>query len=255
MGHLQSLDLPTSKAWRDVVASIGRGADAAEVAARSAKAAERAFSSAIGDAAFEDAARILVELPLAARGPAFPDFLDALGIPEAALESRTGFITALARSLDRSPAATDFGEMARMELLEALSTEFDRRLPALFPESPADIRKALGQLAGGSGFASFARRFFAGLTDRTLSYYLSRALAHETGATARFASDAERVTFEQSIARHAWEVSGIVEDYAAGWYGKTVWQGDGPTPEKIRGFAAYAFTKLRRELARHRDAS
>lgn len=248
-----SLDLPNSTPWRDVMGLIDAGGSASEVARGAAEAAERALSAASDDPAFQATAEVLVELPLAARGPGFESFLDALGIDAGALASRAAFLLALTNSLDRTAATTDLGELARMELVRALATEFDRRLPSLFPETPADVRKALGALAGGDGFAGFARQFFAGLTHQALSYYLSRALAAQTGDAARFTSDADRVRFEQALARHAWETSAIVEEYAAGWYGKTIWQGDGPTPDNVRRFASYAFTKLRRELGRRRD--
>ena len=44
----------------------------------------------------------------------------------------------------------------------------------------------------------------------------------------------------------------MVSEFALGWYGKTVWQGDGLTPEKIDRFGAYALKKLRDELLRRR---
>ena len=57
----------------------------------------------------------------------------------------------------------------------------------------------------------------------------------------RFADDRDRVAFDRALAAHTWQASGIVAEFAAGWYGKTVWQGDGPTPEKISNFSSYAF--------------
>ena len=152
-------------------------------------------------------------------------------------------------------AGGEAAAVARMALARALTEELDARLPTLFAASPADIRSALGKLAGGRDFADFARRFFASLTAQTLASYLSRTLADHTGPERRFASDAERVAFDRAIERHAWESAAIVGAYADGWYGKNVWQGDGPTPRAIRGFASCAFTKLRRELASRRDAA
>lgn len=248
-----SLNLPNSKAWREVVGLIEDGGSASEVAGGAARAAERALSDAADDPAFQAAAEVLVELPLAARGPGFLAFLTDLGISEDALNSRSAFLSALTQSLDRTVATTDLGEMARIEMVRALASEFESRLPSLFPENAADVRKALGDLAGGNAFAGFARQFFSALTHQTLAYYLSRALAAQTGGTERFSDDADRVRFEQALARHAWDTSAIVEEYAAGWYGKNIWQGDGPTPDNVRRFASYAFTKLRRELGRRRD--
>lgn len=248
-----SLNLPNSKPWRHVLGLIDAGGSTREVAGQAARAAENALSQASNDPAFQATAEILVALPLAARGPGFSGYIQDLGVDYEALSSRAAFLAALSSALDRTTATTDLGELARMELVRALSSEFDARLPALFPETPADVRTALGGLAGGKGFAGFARQFFAGLTHQALSYYLSRALAAQTGEERRFSNDADRVRFEQALRQHAWEASVIVEEYAAGWYGKNIWQGDGPTPDNIRRFASYAFTKLRRELGRRRN--
>lgn len=247
-----SLNPPDSKPWRRVLDLIHAGGSTREVAGQAARAAERALSTASDDPAFQATAEVLVALPLAARRPGFSGYIQDLGIDDEALASRAAFLAALTSALDRTAATTDLGELARMELVRALGSEFDARLPGLFPETPADVRKALGDLAGGKGFAGFARRFFAGLTHQTLSYYLSRALASQTGEHKRFSNDADRVRFEQALRHHAWEASAIVEEYAAGWYGKNIWRGSGPTPDNIRRFASYAFTKLRRELGRRR---
>lgn len=255
MGHLQSLALPKSKAWREVLALIDAGADAEAVAGQAALASERALSGAMKDPAFLAAARVLVELPLAARSPGFSDWLSAHDMQDSDLASAPAFLSALGRMLDATPASSDLGEMARMALLRSVAEEFEARLPSLFPPEPSDLRSALGRLAGGDGFATFARRFFAGLTGQTLSYYLSRVLAEHTGADRRFAGDADRVAFDAAIERHAWESAAIVSEFASGWYGKNIWQGDGPTEQSIAGFASYAFTKLRRELGRRRDAA
>ena len=144
-----SLNLPNSKPWREVVGLIEEGGSASDVAGGAARAAERALSVAADDPAFQAAAEVLVELPLAARGPSFLPFLTDLGISEDALASRSAFLSALTQSLDRTAATTDLGEMARMELVRALASEFESRLPSLFPETAADVRKALGDLGSG----------------------------------------------------------------------------------------------------------
>jgi hypothetical protein len=149
---------------------------------------------------------------------------------------------------------TDLGELAHLALVESLTEALEPQLPSLFAPSPREIRTALGQLAGGNRFASFARTFFARLTGRILDYYLSRELAAHTGPGKRFPSDGDRAAFDHALATHAFETSRIVEGFAAGWYGKNVWQGDGPTREKIDGFSRFAFRKIRNELGRRQAA-
>jgi hypothetical protein len=53
------------------------------------------------------------------------------------------------------------------------------------------------------------------------------------------------VAFQSDLAQHTYEASRIVEEFAAGWYGKTVWQKQQLDQEAINRFTAYAFKKLR----------
>jgi hypothetical protein len=250
LGHLQSLSLPKSAKWRTVVDLIDAGQSISEIVAAAMAAAETATRGATKDPAFRAVSELLVTLPLEARGPGFQGFLEERWISAATLSD---LLTGIARNLDRVPAATDLGEMSRLAYITALGTEVEMRLPGLFEPTPADLRAALGQMSSGQGFSSLARRFFAELTRRTLAYYLSRELASHTGDGRRFADDRDRVAFDRALAAHTWQASGIVAEFAAGWYGKTVWQERGLSSEKISNFSGYAFKKLRDELARRRD--
>ena len=51
------------------------------------------------------------------------------------------------------------------------------------------------------------------------------------------------------------EVSRIVESYAGGWYGKTIWQKQSLDQDSIGQFTRYAFRKMRAELARRQDSA
>ena len=141
-----------------------------------------------------------------------------------------------------------------MAAVESLTATVAPALPSLFGPGPEEVQRAIGQLAGGDRFAVLAREFFARLTQRTLDYYLSRELSNHIGAGQRFADDGERSQFDQALDRHCREASRIVEEFAGGWYGKNVYQGDGLTPDDVRRFAPVAFTKIRAELRKRRDA-
>jgi hypothetical protein len=244
--------LPKTAKWRSVVDLLDAGRSVPEVVGAAVNAAEASIKRASTDPAFLSVVDALVMLPLVARGPGYHEFLAERGV---SAQSLPDLLIGLGRDFDRTPAMSDLGEMARLAYVTALGSELEARLPSLFEPSPADVRAALGHLASGQGFAGISRRFFAELTRRTLAYYLSRELAQHTGAGRRFTDDRQRVEFDRALSDHTWQASAIVSEFAAGWYGKTIWQGDGPTPEKIANFSAYAFKKLRDELARRRNAA
>lgn len=257
MGHIRLGKLPQTRKWREVVSLLQSDAPVHDVAAATAEAVRSVLGKADKDSLFLAITTLLVELPLIARGPNYLSDLEAMGID--APDSVPALLSGIANRIDdlayQSGHRSDLGEIAQFALLSALSAEFDRSLPGLFEPQPSEIRQALGRLSGGDRFAGFAREFFAQVVHRTFDYYLSRELSNHVGPDRRFSSDADRRAFDRALEAHARQASRIVEAYAGGWYGKTVWQGGGPTPEKIRNFASYSLTKLRSELARREDAA
>ncbi|MEM9625339.1 MAG: hypothetical protein AAGA21_03840 [Pseudomonadota bacterium] len=259
MGHHRLGRLPASKLWRQVVSELGSGADLNAVAAAVAKAAESNLKSASGDPAFLHAFWLLTQIPLAARGPDFVGDLRRLDVDVPDGPHLFDVTAALSESVDAhsrgQPGRTDLGEMAKLAAVETLSTMVGRDLPSLFSPSPDEVRKSIGRFASGDNFSKLARDFFAGLTQRSLHYYLSRELSNHIGPGDRFADDGQQVAFNQALDRHCREVSRIIETFAGGWYGKNVYQGDGLTPDDVRRFAPIAFKKIRAELGKRSDVA
>lgn len=256
MGHIRLGTLSRSKKWREVVELLKTDASLEDIAEASARASELDLSRASNDPSFQFVSRLLVELPLLARSPGFYDSLDDMGFDTYALSSVSNLLSEISNAVDRDAfergQSSDLGELAQSALLETLSIKLRANLPSLFEPEPQEIRRALGQFSGGQRFAELARDFFARLTYKSLDYYLSRELANHTGTGARFASDADRIAFEHALFTHTFETSKIVEEFAGGWYGKTVWKEQNLTPETINKFTQFAFKKMRSELGRRR---
>ncbi|WP_420857881.1 hypothetical protein [Marivivens marinus] len=257
MGHIRLGTLPQSKKWRDVVGLIDSGASVDAIAEAAARASERDLSTASKDSRFQFVASLLVRLPLLARAPGFEDALVDLGCGDAPLASVASFLAGLDGAIERQSFkeghASDAGLLAKSALLESLSVHLRDQLPSLFEPTSHEIRMALGQFASGEKFAHLARDFFARLTYRSLDYYLSRELANHIGQDRQFATDAQRIAFQQALAQHTFEASRIVQEFAGGWLGKTVWQRQALDQDAINRFTDYAFKKMRSELGRRRE--
>ena len=124
MGHVRLGTLPTTKKWRGVVDRIAGGGSVEEVARASAVAAENDLQGAASDPVFLCVARLLVELPLAARGPGFEEALARLGRPGGAPRSLVDLAAAVSDAVDRHAHAvgrhSDLGEMTQMALVESM---------------------------------------------------------------------------------------------------------------------------------------
>jgi hypothetical protein len=258
MGHVRLGVLPRSRKWRDVVEHLRSGADVEVVSGAAAHAAEGSLKRASADPAFLYSFWLLTQIPLAARGPAFAEDLRGLGLDVPDRPSLMDLTSSISDAVDRYTrqhgGRTDLGEMAQMAAVESLTALLAANLPALFGPTPEEVQRAVGRLASGSRFSVLAREFFARLTQRTLSYFLSRELANHIGVEERFADDGERAEFDHALDWHCREASRIVESFAGGWYGKNVYQREGLTPEAVKRFAPVAFRKIIAELRKRRDA-
>lgn len=257
MGHLRLGTLPQTKKWKNVVALLDGDAPLLEIAAAAAEASDRDLSRASDDPVFCFIASLLTDLPHKARSPGYLDFMDSLGISAQETATAAEFLAGLDHAVERHAfnvrRSSDIGEMAKAALLETFSVHLRDRLPTLLEPTPAELRSALASFSSGTAFGGLARDFFARLTYRSLDYFLSRELANHTGEGKRFASDTDRTAFQHDLAQHVFEASRIVEDFAGGWYGKTVWQKQALDQDAVNRFTRYAFKKLRSELGRRRE--
>ena len=128
-----------------------------------------------------------------------------------------------------------------MGAAETVASTLGSKTASLFATSPADIRRELARLGTRRNFSSFAREFFTRLTERYLTYFLSRELSNHLHGVA-----ANR-EFREALGLHCRQASRIIEEFAGGWYSKANFEG-GITREKSAGFIQHALEKLRAEL-------
>ena len=228
-----------------------------EIASAAADASDLNLSRASGDPLFQFITGLLVNSPHKARSPDYADFMFSLGMESNEVSTVPALLAGLSSAIDRAGfelgMGSDAGEMAKAALLESLSSQLQGRMPGFLETTATDVRQALAYFSSGKNFAILARDFFARLTHRSLDYYLSREFANHTGEGQRFETDADRVAFQNDLAVHTFEASKIVEEFAGGWYGKTIWQKQDLSQEAINRFTSYAFKKLRSELGRKRQ--
>jgi hypothetical protein len=259
MGHIRLGTLQRSKKWRDVIGLLDADADIESIAEAAARASETDLKRASDDPFFQFVTQLLVRLPLLARAPGFEAEMADLGLSSESLNSVTGLLSGLNQAISQQAFeqghSSDAGELARIALLESLSVQLRDKLPTLLEPTPQEVRIALASFSGGQEFSALARDFFARLSYRSLDYYLSRELADHIGAGKRFGNDSDRVAFEAALRQHTFEASKIVESFAGGWYGKTVWKEQTLSQDKINEFTRYAFKKLRSELGRRRASA
>jgi hypothetical protein len=256
MGHLRLSTLPDTIRWRQVVAHLAEGSDAATVAAATIQAALRGLDLAHNDPGLVHTVWLLLQFAQAARSADFPGELHraglAVGNEPGVFDLVAAFSDAVDRRLDRG--RTDLGEMAQLSATECLTGLLSRSSASLFGTTSADVRQAAYELSTQAGFARLFHSFFSRFAQRFLTYHLGRELSNHVGGNGRFATTFQHDAFVDDLKLHCDQVALIVRDFAGEWYSKHRFLQD-ITPEKSRRFANYALFKLRSELevrgARH----
>jgi hypothetical protein len=228
-----------------VVGLLGTGAATSEIAAATLEASKGGLESAARDPALVQSFWLLTQLPLCARKADFVKELETVGVSVSTEPTVTeligGFSDAVDTHIHRSGGRTDLGEMAQMGAAESLTRVLSERTTSLFESTAEDVRRELSRLGTPRNFSLLARDFFARLTERYLTYFLSRELSNQLGSI-----DANR-KFREALSLHCKQASKIVEKFATDWFSKANYKG-GITPRKAAGFISHAVTKLGAEL-------
>lgn len=255
MGHMGiRAELPQSRPWKGVVGLVAEHADVAKVAEATVHASGLATSEVQNDFGFREAVWLLTQLGIAGSKDKPAEHLDSVGVDVSAAGSVVEVAMALAGELDRridtSRQRSDFGEMAHRALVASVTEHLQGKMLPLLKSTPEDVASALGKLGKKKEFAQLARGFFAKLTNQCLEYFLSRTLATQVGEKRRFATTQQLAKFEEALATHCREVSGIVEGFSGDWFSKNRFEGGGNIGrETAEKFGWYALEKIRRELA------
>lgn len=252
MGHLRLGRLPRTQKWKEVIGLVDGGGSAAQVADATIDAAEGQLEGA--DPAVVHAVWLLTQLPDAARAEDFRRALLDLGVQVSGQPSPAELAAAVGRGIDEHLYATghtrsDVGEMARLAAVEVLARAAEGSAPSLFGPRPDEAQQAVARLGTEKQFGVFARDFFARLTERVLTYYVSKELPLHVGPGQRFGTVDDQRAFQDAVALHARQAARIVEEFAGGWWSKARHEKD-LSPERTARFVAYAMKKMRGELRR-----
>ncbi|MBX9625636.1 MAG: hypothetical protein K2X82_17670 [Gemmataceae bacterium] len=253
MGHIRLGPLPKTRKWVRVVGLIANGAAAAQVAAATVTAAEKALLRAANDPGVVESVWLLAQLPLAAAADEFGPALRDRGLVVPDEPTLLTVIGAASEAVDAKLAGnrgrTDLGEMAQAAAAESLAAVVGGRLRGLFDPAPDEVRAAFARLGAEKQFGHLARDFFARFTFKALNYFVGKAAPGEVGEAGRFRTLAQLAAFIDSLDTHCREAAGVVERFAGGWYSKARFETGGEVPrDRVAGFVAHAMTKLTDEL-------
>lgn len=256
MGHQRLGILPASRNLPEIVRLLLSGeTSGAVLAAAITKACDETLRRALKDPAFVDALWLLIRIPQAATGDRFQEALRTIGVrvPESPSENDIviGYDAAIESAQRRSGnGITDLSEMARQAGIAALASVIQERLPTLWTPTREDLRTTLATLSHPERFGDLAQRFFSGFVERTIQYFLDRAIHRHIGPCGLARSIGDLALFDAALRRHCAEATVIMRTFAKDWLAKNaIHAAKEITRSDVAGFGAYAAEKIAKELA------
>jgi len=251
MGHSLIGKFPRTKEWDEVSRIISDGADTAQVADATLKAAELAMAWVQNDAGFREAIWLLTQLGVAGTKNHPLAHLAQYGLVGKDTNSVVDVVSDLCNSFESAMEATrersDFGEVSRRALAGAVTGYLGERLGGMFEPSKQDVESALKDIGKPKVFAQVYQSYVGGLTNKSLGYFLSRELARHLGH--KFQTANQKRQFEGALRTLCAESSEVVKKYGTQWFAKHLKEDGGDiSRETAEGFGWYGMQKMRAEL-------
>jgi hypothetical protein len=266
VGHTRLGVLPASKKWNELRALIAGDATAEAIS-------EKTLSNVIGLFGDADADRYgalakepgvvesmwaLMTLPALAREtPQFERALGSVGfeLPPGAWTSPVAFVDAVADAVadrvEQSEAGT-FSELGVLAFRETALRHLARTVGSLFDSDRSEIARSWSAFGTSARFGDLAQHFLASLLERSVQYYVSRAVPEYVGSDKRFNDPDDVEAFNRDVGVWCRERAGIAEAFAASWLSKETYVHGRPTRDTAARFVAYALAKVGSEVRAHR---
>jgi hypothetical protein len=265
MGHTRLGKIPTTRRWRDVVAtftSAGAGKDSPDyaleipkIASSTMEAAANALRAGVKDGGLAYVFYFLTQIALSARRADQGAALRALGLHLSSSASAIDFTTEAHRAIDHHfqlvGKKSDVAEMAQLAFGETLVAYLRERPRDLFASASQQLADDLRQLGTQQTFGQASRNFFSHFMSRMLGFYLSKfVLPGDNQHLVGSAGDLTR--FNSELKQHTYQRAAIIHDFSEKWFSKTEFE-KGIDPANTRRFVSYACKKLEREFMRGMD--
>ncbi len=260
MGHERIGFLPHTKQWKALTEQIsaynGDIQSAKEIADYTLDAIRAKYMALPYDESLIKAIRFIVTLSVSASKDDQVSFLRSIGysIPQeltafSVLSNVNQQITTESGSLETNKIVRDSVMQAIIEYSQS-KEQLDQL--SLFSESGESLWKSIGN---GAAFCEITRTFFAAFTCRQLRYYIERTAASSIDDYSRLNSFIQNLdACSKEIADHSFEVSKLVQSFAAGWYNNHAHLNI-PTDQEIVSFLRLSFGKLREEFRREAEGA
>lgn len=251
MGHVRIGFLPHTRQWNAIVdqlSSYDNDEDTvAIIADRTLDAVRKEFEGLQYDESIIKAIEYLATIVVSSRQEDQVAFLQQNGFQ--VRDNLSLFsLTACAQQLIKTQEGSlETNKLARDAAVHAVMQYYEQHQDNQLSLFQNDSNPFTSR-GSGKEFCELARYFFASFTDKQIRYYIDRTASSVIGDYGKYIHFSDTLTeHSMAITEHAFEISKIMQSFAAGWFNKHALD-TAPSDASVTDFLKISFGKVREEL-------
>ena len=251
MGHVRIGYLPHTRQWNAIVEQLSLYDNDANVVAiiadRTLDAVRMEFDGLQYDESVIKAISYLATIVVSSRQKDQIAFLQENGYSIDENLSVFGLTTSAKKMIHTDDGSLETNKLARDSAIQAVMEYYEQHSDKQVSLFQID-NNPFKERGSGREFCELARFFFAAFTEKQIRYYIDRAASSVIGDYEKYVHFSDTLT-EQSMAitEHAFEISKIMQSFAAGWFNKHALDKT-PSDDSVTDFLKISFGKVREEL-------
>ena len=257
MGHVRIGFLPRTPQWNKIVDQLSLfDADSSiisKIANDTLSAIKQKYETMPSDDSVIKAISFLANLSLSAKKEDQIAFLKSQGFTIDDNFSTFSIISSVQSLVATNTGSLEVNKIAKDSVMQAIinyqEKHQDNQVDLFGNTSENPLRSA----GNGAAFCELARSFFATFTDKHIKYYIERVAASSIGNCGKLDNFITALSNQSlAIADHAFDISKIMQSFAAGWFNKHV-NNFLPSDKEITDFLRISFGKMREEFRREAE--
>ncbi len=251
MGHVRIGFLPHTQQWNAIVDQLSSydndETTIAIIADRTLNAVRKEFDNLQYDESVVKAIEYLANIVVSSRQADQVAFLQQKGYPVDGDLSLFALTVSAQHLIRTKSGSLETNKLVRDAAVQAIMDYYQQHVPEQLSLFQTD-NNPFKRRGSGREFCELARYFFAAFTEKQIRYYIDREASSIIGDYGKYIHFSDTLTeYSLEITEHAFEISKIVQSFAAGWFNKHALDIT-PTDTSVTDFLKISFGKVREEL-------
>lgn len=251
MGHVRIGFLPHTRQWNAIVDQLSSydndASTVAVIADRTLDAVRKEFEGLQYDESVIKAIEYLAIIIVSSRQEDQITFLKENGYPVDNSLSLFALTAGAQNLIQTAEGSLETNKLARDAAIQAVMKYYEQHSDNQLSLFQTDKNPFKGR-GSGREFCELARYFFAAFTEKQIRYYIDREASSVIGDYGKYLHFSDSLTEHSlEITEHAFEISKIMQSFAAGWFNKHALN-SAPSEASVTDFLNISFGKVREEL-------